>query len=409
MSTRFLWLGWRQVWVCFVALSTSGMIASTYSLIAVPLMAEYQTSRAVLMLAMTVLSGTCAVLSPFLGSLMDRFSLRWLLLLGSLSIGIGYASLSLTTAFYQVLIIFGVFIAPANVLLGPMLASVLLSRWFEQQRGRAIGFAIAGISVGVFCFPIIIQALLEAYSWRPAVQYLGLILTLWSVTTAVLVIDRPQLKGLWPDGAVSQSERAAENNTNGKNIRWFTLLSMPAFWAIVGTVAVVTAGMKGTLTNLAPMVMDAGVSAAQAAQLISIYAACSFMAKLSFAALADRIGPHRLMAFSILGFAVALMLLIQAKMGFGVIVSGVALMGLAGGLMLPMEAYLAPKVFGAQVAGRAMGVLTGVILVVMLCTPPLFGFIFDITGSYQGIFWFFIVAAILALTLIPAIKLPANP
>ncbi len=403
MNTRFLWLGWRQVWVCFVALSTSGMIASTYSLLAVPLAEEYQPTRAVLMLAMTVLSGTCALLSPLLGSLMDRVAVRWLLLAGSCSIGLGYAALSLTTEFYQVLIIYGLLIAPANVLLGPMLASVLLSRWFEHSRGRAIGFAVAGISVGAFCFPMIIQWLLDSYDWRPAVQYLGLILTLWSVTTAVLVIDRPQHKGLWPDGAAAPaaSSNSHYGNTSFKLTR---LLAMPAFWAIVGTVAVVTAGMKGTITNLAPMVMDAGITASQAAPLISIFAACSFVAKISFAAMADRIGPHTLMACSLLGFAAALACLTQAQLGYSIIVIGVALLGLAGGLMLPMEAYLVPKVFGKQVVGRAMGVLTGVILVVMLCTPPLFGFIFDVSGSYQGIFWFFMAAAVLALALVPAIK-----
>ena len=49
-------VGWRQVIICFLLLSTVSMIAATYSIIAVPLAKEFQPTRTVLMLSMTVLS-----------------------------------------------------------------------------------------------------------------------------------------------------------------------------------------------------------------------------------------------------------------------------------------------------------------------------------------------------------------
>ena len=48
--------------------------------------------------------------------------------------------------------VFGLLIAPANVLIGPVAATVLLSRWFADLRGRAIGIAIAGIAAGGLVF-----------------------------------------------------------------------------------------------------------------------------------------------------------------------------------------------------------------------------------------------------------------
>ena len=80
---------------------------------------------------------------------------------GGLLLGAGYVGISLATDFNQVLIIFGVLIAPANVLIGPVAMTVLLARWFARRRGRALGIAIAGISAGGFFFPLIIQALFE--------------------------------------------------------------------------------------------------------------------------------------------------------------------------------------------------------------------------------------------------------
>ena len=84
---------------------------------------------------------------------------------------------------------------------------------------------------------------------------------------------------------------------------------------------------------------------------------------------------------------------------------GVALIGLFGGLMVPTESYLAPRVFGQRAVGRAMGLLTGVTLLALLSTPPLFGLIFDLTGSYNGIFWTFCGLALAALFWLPAIRM----
>lgn len=134
-------VGWRQVGICFLLLSASGMIASTYSIVAVPLAKEFQPSRMVLMLAMTVYSGAGAVLMPLLGNLLDRISVKKLMIVGGLCLAAGYAAISLATSFPQILVIFGLLIAPANVLIGPVAVTVLLSRWFADLRGRAIGIS----------------------------------------------------------------------------------------------------------------------------------------------------------------------------------------------------------------------------------------------------------------------------
>lgn len=396
-------VGWRQVGISFMLLAAAGMIASTYSIVAIPLAREFQPSRMVLMLTMTVLSGTCAVLAPLLGGLMDKVPLRRLMLVGGLCLGAGYAAISLATSFDQVLIVFGVLIAPANVLIGPVAITVLLSRWFADKRGRAIGIAIAGISAGGFIFPMIIQSLLDAHEWREALRLLALVLLAWTIPVTLLVVERPSDRGLNPDGARQISSFASAEHARAP-ISARALLGDPAFWLIALTVSIVTAGMKGMITNLAPLAVDTGISASDAAPLISIYAACGFVAKLNFAALADRVGPRMLMQCSLGGFAIGMGCLTQSAGGYWVIALGVALTGLFGGLMVPAESYLAPRVFGLRAVGRAMGLLSGTILLAMLATPPLFGLIFDITGSYTGIFWTFAGIALLAMTWVPAIR-----
>jgi len=403
MSTSFA-IGWRQVGATLMLLAAAGMIAATYSIIAVPLAAEFQPSRTMLMLAMTVLSGASALLSPLLGGWMDRLSLRVMMVCGGVLLASGYFAISCATSFNAVLIIFAVMIAPANILLGPVAMTVLLSRWFSRRRGRAIGIAIAGISVGGFFFPMIIQSLLNAHPWREALQWLALVLLVWTLPAAMLVVNRPEDRGLHADGDAAPPEAvdepAQESMASAREI-----LSDPAFWMLAVTVAIVTAGMKGMITNLAPMVVDNGYAAADAAPLISLFAACSFAAKMSFAALADRLGLRVLMFAALGGFAVGLACLTQASLGYQIVLVGVAITGLFGGLMIPVESYVAPRIFGKQAVGRAMGLLTGTVLIGLLATPPLFGLIFDLFGSYRGIFWTFSGFALLALLWLPRIPL----
>ncbi|MFC0204261.1 MFS transporter [Novosphingobium soli] len=397
-------VGWRQVAAGFLLLAASGMIAATYSIVAVPLAAEFRPSRTVLMLAMTVLSGTSAVLAPLLGTLLDRMPLRRMMVAGGLCLALGYAAISLATSFAQVLVVFGVLIAPANVLIGPVAITVLLSRWFAAKRGRAIGIAIAGISAGGFLFPLVISGLLAAFAWRSALQALALVLLLWTVPAALLVIDRPSDRGLHPDGAEAPAQ-LAQAELGRAPLSASRILSDPAFWMIALTVAIVTAGMKGMITNLAPLAIDTGVSAAQAAPLVSVYSGCSFVAKLNFAALADRLGPRKLMFGALGGFAAGMACLTRAEAGYGMIALGVALTGLFGGLMVPAESYLAPRIFGQRGVGRAMGLLSGTILLALLATPPLFGFIYDVTGSYTGMLWTFAAVAVAALFWVPFLRL----
>lgn len=400
-------VGWRQVGICFMLLAAAGMIASTYSLVAVPLAQEFQPTRMVLMLAMTVYSAVSAVLMPLIGNLADRFSVRKLMVAGGCCLAAGYTAISLATSFTQVLIAFALLIAPANALMGPVAATVLLSRWFANLRGRAIGIAIAGISAGGFAFPLIIQALLDANDWRQALQLLSVILVVWTVPAALLVVERPADRGLNPDGAAEAPELARQEMGKAP-ISARQILTDPAFWAIAATVSIVTAGMKGMVTNLAPLAKDSGIDATAAATLISVYSACSFVAKLSFAALADRVGPRALMFVALGGFALGIGLLTQASAGYAAIALGVACIGIFGGLMVPIESFIAPRVFGQRAVGRAMGLLSGTILVAMLATPPMFGLIFDLTGSYKGIFWTFSALGVAAMFWLPAIRLHAR-
>lgn len=403
MARKFA-VGWRQVGACLILMTACGMIATTFSVVAAPLSEEFQPSRMVLMLAMTIMALVTGLVSPPLGNMMDRTSMRIMTGLGVFAIVAGYFALSFTTSFLQVLIIFGLLMGPAQVLLGPMAGTVLLSRWFVARRGTALGMAIAGVALGGFVFPPLIQALLDSFDWRTAFRVLSLVLLIATAPAVFMIVNRPSDRGLHPDGASTKPE-ALRHDAGTPPPSSREIISDPQFWIAGFLFAIVPSGMMGMVTSLMPLATDEGIDPSAAAMLISVYAAAGFIAKLIFATVADRLNPRTLVFCSLVGFACGMACMIVAEAGFWMIGLGAALIGLFGGLMVPMQSFLTPKIFGENVVGRALGLIQLLVLAILLLTPPTFGLIFDLTGNYDGVFIIFTALAAGSLLLVPYLRL----
>jgi MFS family permease len=280
----------------------------------------------------------------------------------------------------------------------------LLTRWFDKRRGTALGIAISGIGLGTVIFPPLIQFLFDHFAWREALRVLALILAVVTVPALLALVDRPAYRGLAPDGAEAQAQTADGMVEPLVTLSTGQILSDPTFW-IVGMIStIILSGMMGSVTNLVPMAVDFGVSAQSAAWIVSLYAATAFASKLSFAALGDRVSPRYLLFAVLFFFAAGMACLARAADGYAVILIGSALVGL-GGMTVPLQSFLIPRVFGVAVVGRVSGMLNLLNLCALLATPPLFGRIFDTTGSYALIFVIFAAVAVFAMLFVPKVRL----
>ncbi|PLK25999.1 MFS transporter [Novosphingobium sp. TH158] len=403
MAAGSFTVGWRQVAASVITLALTALITGSYSILAVPLGEEFQPSRMVLMLAMTLVSAVSAVLSPIIGKWLDRADLRIAAGLGAALLAAGYVAISFAPSFNVVLALYGLLIAPASTLLGPLAATVLLSRWFVKRRGTALGIAIAGIAGGNFLFPPLIQAMLGEHEWRTALQLVAVMVLVLGTTAAALIVNRPAERGLYPDGADAEPD-SADANPNAAHIPTRTIIGDPSFWLIGIVVATVTAGLKGMVTNLGSMANDVGIDRQAGAALLSMYAVSGFVSKLAFATFSDRIRPHLTMIGSLIGYGCGTLVMAFAADSYVTLVTGVCLMGFFGGMMMPMESYLVPRLFGREVAGRVGGLLNLLLLSFLLVSPPLFGFIFDRTGSYAVIFMVFTGLAVVSMALVRFIR-----
>src|SRR6266567_1655292 len=129
----------------------------------------------------------------FAGWIVDRFGPRRLMLAGILMAGgalIGLGSMKALWMFY----LFYLFNALGYVCAGPLPNQVLLTHWFNRDRGKAMGFAYLGIGLGGALVPLLSVWLMERFGWHDALRVLGVLIILVAVPLAYFVKESPDTK-----------------------------------------------------------------------------------------------------------------------------------------------------------------------------------------------------------------------
>src|SRR6185436_15027704 len=78
---------------------------------------------------------------------------------------------------------------------GPLPNQVLISRWFNKSRGRAMGVAYLGIGIGGMVVPQIARWLNMEFGWHQALIALGVIMVAIAFPVAWFVKESPDVEG----------------------------------------------------------------------------------------------------------------------------------------------------------------------------------------------------------------------
>src|SRR5918993_1079277 len=170
------------------------------------------------------------------GWIVDRFGPRRLMMVGIVMAGgalIGLAHMTALWMFY----LFYIFNALGYVCGGPLPNQVLLSRWFDKARGKAMGFAYLGIGIGGYLVLKLSPRLVGAFGWRGAPQVLGILIILLALPLAYFVRDEPDAPapGAAPGGAAPASLTPIRDLFRNPAFYLLALGSMCSIGAVGGT------------------------------------------------------------------------------------------------------------------------------------------------------------------------------
>jgi MFS family permease len=273
---------------------------------------------------------------------------------------------------------------------GPLPNQVLLSRWFREGRGKAMGFAYLGIGIGGALVPWLSYWMVQWWGWRGALRGLGVLIIALAWPMAWFAKEAPGE----PDAAAGQ----------GGAVPLRAVFRKPAFYLLgLGSMCSIAA-VGGANQHLKLfMSLDAGYSQGDAARIISLVLAFSIAGRVLMGWLADRMPKKRVMLVIYLLVAAAIPLLFFASsrsaMGLFAALFGIGLGGEY--LIIPL---MAAELFGVGVLGRVMGIIVTADGVAEAVSPMFVGYLRDATGSYAaGFIWLVVVALVgaAAIALLP--------
>jgi MFS family permease len=325
------------------------------------------------------------------GAIVDRFGVRRLMLAGIVMAGaavVGLSTITTPTGFY----VFYFLNALGYVCGGPLPAQVLLTRWFDEGRGKAMGVAYLGIGVGGALVPILAHALTTTLGWRGAVRWLGVLMIVVAFPPAFFVRDR----AVAPEGARDRSPAVSLRPA----------LTQPAFWLLaIGSMTSIGA-IGGTTQNLKLYLsLDRHLDQGDIATILSLLLAGSLAGRITMGWLADRwekkhvmVLVYAIVALSIPPLAMSSM---PAMLRVFAFLFGV---GLGGDYMLiPL---MAAELFGVRVMGRLLGVIITADGIAEAVVPMGVAAMRDATGSYAS--GFFLLVALAAAGAAAVSRLPSR-
>jgi MFS family permease len=327
------------------------------------------------------------------GWVIDKFGPRRLMMTGILMAGGALIGLSWMTSLWM-FYLFYLFNALGYVCGGPLPNQVLLSRWFDKARGKAMGFAYLGIGVGGALVPLLAYWLNETLGWRGALRVLGILMIVLALPMAYFVRESPESDGQKKQDVVMASMSQIFRSPA------FYLLALGSMCSI-GAVGSTNQHLKLFLS------LDQSYEQAAAAKIISLVLTFSIVGRLLMGWLADYFPKKYVMLMIYFLVAGSIPLLFFADSP-GIMYLFAAIFGLGLGgeyLIIPL---MAAELFGVKVLGRLLGVILTADGVAEAVMPMLIAYLRDRTGNYRMGFGVVISVALLgalAVALLPRKRL----
>lgn len=409
-----IFYGWILVGVFMLIVSVGiGTSLYLYSVIAGAVGEEFSAGRSALMAGSTGMLLVMATISPLVGTLLDRFPNKWILITGALAMGLGFICIALATNIWMVVASYVLFISVGVATLSPLAASTVLSRWFARRLGLAVGIAALGTQLGGFVYPPLVAAVMEASDWRIAVGGLGvLIMIILPAVIWLLEADRPEDLGLHPDGDPAPPTRqAADTGADAPapaRLSFAQLFSQRNFILLVLIAGAANASYTALLANLSLFATDLGEPAVRGAFLISVVSMLGLACSPLFGWLCDSFNI-KVMAAVMMSLLAATCLAFSVATSYSMLLIAAAFMGVGGGGVFPLWASLVGRLYHTRVYGQVMGSTTLVVGFMSAAAPLFAGWIYDVTLSYRIVFLtLLVILAALALSS-SLLRVPLRP
>jgi MFS family permease len=387
---RFFY-GWYMVMACWVMLFLQ--CATAMAIFFKPMLEEFGWDRATLSSVQSISLLLFAVLSPFLGRLLDRVGPRFVILAGSILQVLSAVLNGLATTLWHLYVarlFYSINTSPGS--------QVLINRWFNKLRGTALGILSSGMPIGTLLLTPVSQFLILSWGWRNTLFFWACVLLLVSIPLVLIIRNSPGQKGLKPDGQTIGHDNSIQDESNPAQRKpvaaeGYTLkkaLNTRAYWLLGISHFICGLGCGFIMTHIVIFATDMGFSDMVGASLLSIKGGFNLLGVLSLGFLSDRIMRKNVLALTFgvrsFSFLIMIVFILTGGSSLPLLFLAVALFGIGWFTTAPLTAGMVADLYGNLRQGTILGLMTSFHMLGMAVGAYSGGAIFDRTGGYYPFF-----------------------
>ena len=293
--------GWIAVGVTFLTLVASAGYRSAPTVLILPLEDAFGWSRDQISLALAINVLLYGLVSPFAAALMERFTVKKVVMSALTLVGSG-AALTLTmTQTWQLIIFWGIMVGVGTGSMALVFAATIANRWFVQKRGIVMGALTAAAATGQLIFLPGLSKLAVDYGWKAVSITIASGAFIMVPVIAFFLKEKPSAIGIKPYGAPADwveppeitggaATRAINAFRDGSHKKDFWFLTF-SFWVC----GLSTSGLIGN--HFIPAAHDHGMGEVLAASLMVLIGIFDVVGTIASGWLTDRYDPRKFLFF----------------------------------------------------------------------------------------------------------------
>ncbi|MBW2434354.1 MAG: MFS transporter [Deltaproteobacteria bacterium] len=384
--------------VCIGPLFTYGVFFKQFQ-------AELGWSRAIISGASSLaffIMGAGGILA---GRLNDRIGPRIIMVVSGTSLGLGYLLMAHLQTPWQLYVLYGIMVG-IGFSTHDVITLSTVARWFIKRRGMMSGVVKVGTGAGQMLVPLMAAALIAIYGWRQAYTIIGAIALVILVAAALVLRRDPAEKGQFPDGNSAGIDGSAAAFTDN-SISIKEAVRTGPFWILCVAEFTIFFCLLTMIVHIVPHATDLGLPPGTAAGVLATIGGVSMVGRISMGTANDKIGGKRSLTICFIILICGLLWLQIAGQAWMLFLFA-AIYGFSHGGFFTVMSPLVAELFGTGSHGLLFGLILFSGTIGGTVGPVLAGRMFDVVGSYWGVFWLLIGLALSGLVLITLLKPPEH-
>lgn len=378
-----LFYGWIVVVGCALMMGTSiGLFVNCNGIFIKPVCEDLGFTRGAFTLYASIASFVGMFMQVVYGNLYQKYPMlpfSRVSIFVVCSCVLGYSFATKLWHFYALAILYGLASTPV---LTVTIAS-LVSNWFVDKKGLAMGLAYSGSGVTAAIMTPILSSVVQNVGWRWGYRLLAVTgFAVLFVSVFVLLREKPSDMGLTPlDNHSGTSPDAKPLEPVGISKK--QALKSPEFYMTAFGIAVFGATTMGTNPHVISCLTDTGYSAATASAVSSVVMVVMIFAKIALGAVFDRVGAARAAILSGLCMAASLVSIMLCR-GSAIMPFVFAVcFGFGYSIGTVPASFLVIENFGAREFSAIYSISSMLSGIFSSFGPSITGALYDMSGSYD--------------------------